>query len=402
MQDEAAPPLVMTPSSELLKVLIAGPDDMVADVRGSFEQAMKLVHANGARIQCMHLRVNEDVPSEGTDIVMIAVSHATWARARHSEAPGPQPVRSSVWPWGFPWLGEPQRAAVEDSNAQILWGLKLLHTARDNNPAAILCLYHPEDLGMACRGRPASLWQLREVRSAARSLQLFRMATWQCRFGKASHPSPLGILCSETLRSPLMHKGWPQFADSANARYQGPLPEACGCGATHPPRTNERMSHSQFESSLLTPAFRDWLCLRLIKAAACQRGLLRKGLNKAASASATTDDIGNSSEADSDTTWHWEVSDFEEEDCEEEESPKDAVGESRPTILEDMQYVDKLKLDFNEDTETMMENPSIFKNKAAIWVVSAKSAIIQVGIGKNPLPSELGTAAKPASSRGPS
>ncbi len=142
------------------------------------------------------------------------------------------------------------------------------------------------------------------------------------------------------------------------------------------------MSHSQFESSLLTPAFRDWLCLRLIKAAACQRGLLRKGLNKAASASATTDDIGNSSEADSDTTWHWEVSDFEEEDCEEEESPKDAVGESRPTILEDMQYVDKLKLDFNEDTETMMENPFIFKNKAAIWVVSAKSVIIQVGIGK--------------------
>ncbi len=375
---------------------------MATDVRASLDRAMKLVQTNDARIQCMHLRMNDDVPSEGTDIVIIAVSHATWARARHSEAPGPQPVRSSDWPWGFPWLGEQQRAAVEDSNALLLWGLAVLRTARDINPSAALCLYHPEDLGMACRGRPASLWQMGEIRCAARSLQLFRMATWQCRFGEATHPSPLSMLCSETLRSPLIQKGWPQFEGSDNARYQGPLPETCGCGTAHAPRTGRRMSYSQIESSVLTPAFREWLCLRLIKAAAHQRGLLRKGLNKAASANDAAEESGTSSEADSNTTWCWEVSDFEGE-----ESPGDAVGGTRPNMLEDMQYVDKLKLDFDGDLGTMMENShrSLLRRRQ-----TAKKTIGSHGKArehpgwyrKKPLPSELGTAAMSSVSRAPS
>ncbi|CAE7782881.1 unnamed protein product, partial [Symbiodinium pilosum] len=36
----------------------------------------------------------------------------THSRARHRK-PGPQPLRSSVWPRGFPWLTPPKAAAVE-------------------------------------------------------------------------------------------------------------------------------------------------------------------------------------------------------------------------------------------------------------------------------------------------
>ena len=39
----------------------------------------------------------------------------THSRARRRK-PGPQPLRSSVWPRGFPWLAPAKAAAVEDAN----------------------------------------------------------------------------------------------------------------------------------------------------------------------------------------------------------------------------------------------------------------------------------------------
>ncbi len=112
---------------------------------------------------------------------------------------------------------------------------KLMSTCVERSPSTHLVLLHPEDLGPAESGIPASIWQLPEVRLWANHWGLKRYSTHQCSFGKSKWPFPLGVLSSHPLPHKLFRPGWPMF-DRESGRYVGPLPKRCNC----PPGSHAR------------------------------------------------------------------------------------------------------------------------------------------------------------------
>ena len=109
------------------------------------------------------------------------------ARNRHDGRNGPRPVRDHTFPWGFPWLRNADRDRVlrltsSSSNASKLQNFKI-------RQAQCWLLVHPEDLGLTSSGlRPASIWQLPDVRSLV-SERGFTFALHLCHFGAAAPTS---------------------------------------------------------------------------------------------------------------------------------------------------------------------------------------------------------------------
>ena len=85
----------------------------------------------------------------------------TYSRARHRK-PGPPPLRSSVWPRGFPWLAPAQASEVQAANMMIDFSLRASVLAAE---AGNFFLWeHPENLGVAPDGvTPASIWDMPEI-----------------------------------------------------------------------------------------------------------------------------------------------------------------------------------------------------------------------------------------------
>ncbi len=150
---------------------------------------------------------------------------------------------------------------IESANAQLTRMTKLFHLALERDPAARLLFLHPEDKGAADRGRPASPWQLNELRELARQLHLFRIATFQCEFGEWATPGPLGLLTSVPIKSSRMWRGWPSFKDETNDHYVGPLPAECNCRRPH--QTWAQMSaeacRATSKKNHFNPQFLDWM-----------------------------------------------------------------------------------------------------------------------------------------------
>ncbi len=178
--------------------------------------------------------VEHDALPEGSVAAACGIlTTSTWSRLRHGSMEGPQPVRNSSWPWGLPWLTDGDRREVEKSNDQLRNVLAVLQRARDRSPSAVLTFWHPEDLGRARYGRPASPWQLREVRRWANREGLHRAALFQCAFETNSHKLPMAVLFSHPFSHPHLHPGWPMFRGEANDHYIGPLPRQCACPDPH-------------------------------------------------------------------------------------------------------------------------------------------------------------------------
>ncbi len=185
--------------------------------------------------------VRHDALPEGSVAAACGVlTTSTWSRLRHASMEGPPPVRNSSWPWGLPWLTDGDRREVEKSNDQLRNVLAVLQRARERSPSAVLTFWHPEDLGRARFGRPASPWQLREVRRWANREGLHRAALFQCAFELSRHRLPMAVLFSHPFSHPHLHLGWPMFRGAANDRYIGPLPHKCACAdPQHAHRTTE-------------------------------------------------------------------------------------------------------------------------------------------------------------------
>ncbi len=167
---------------------------------------------------------------EGSPIAVIGVpSNSTWARARHGRPKGPQPLRDRQWPWGFPWLSPADTHIVEEANAELRFIMSVFVEALSRAPEAFIILLHPEQLGPAQRGTPASIWDLPELRWWANQSGMMRAATFQCRFQVTDYRLPMGILVSHRLNSKLFDPGWPSLQPRA-PHYQGPLPSFCSCG----------------------------------------------------------------------------------------------------------------------------------------------------------------------------
>ncbi len=207
-----------------------------------------MIDADGAATQLVIWTVGEpalahEVPSgvhvdaaalpQGPVHALLAVlTYKTWARSRHVSVKGPTFVREAAFPWGLPTLSVGQRSEVETANDQLRAVFSVIQTVWINHPECQVLFCHPEDLGEAPLGWPASPWQLPELKQWARRRGALRAALFQCEFGAEIRSNPIGLLCSEPQSSNNMHRGWTKHRGTDN-RYLGPLPARCNCGSTH-------------------------------------------------------------------------------------------------------------------------------------------------------------------------
>ena len=156
------------------------------------------------------------------DAIIMSPPCSTWSRAVWSNKIGPRPVRSRDFPHGFPWLkGELKEKAAIGSKL-VLRCVEVLDIA----PPYTVCVWeHPEDLGRSRNGVPASVWQLEEVRRAAKKRRMETIAFHQCTYG-ADYPKPTRLLSDAHGLLQLGYPGWPVL--NKELYYLGPLPRACG------------------------------------------------------------------------------------------------------------------------------------------------------------------------------
>ncbi len=250
--------------------------------------------------------------------LVIVPETSSWARSRHRKVEGPQPQRDANWPWGLPWLSPRDREAVDSANEDLRRYMELMNFSVRHAPSSHLLFIHPEDLGRADRGEPASVWQLPELRAWANRWGLRRYGTHQCRFGQSDWPFPIGVLSSHPLPHSHFTPGWPTFDD--NKRYVGPVSRFCNC----PPGTHRRDADydqrrlRSSNSSILQPGFQQFLSLSFLQGAHSDISaakLWRKGVSGElvrAVTSAREEDFTDAEEAPMDATLNglpWSESD---------------------------------------------------------------------------------------------
>ena len=172
------------------------------------------------------------------DAILMSPPCGTWSRAPWANAHGPRPLRSCLEPWGFPWLEGMRKQKMEDSNSMIVLCLRVLCLLEEKAFATAFLLEHPEDLGavtsfkrrattawyqpISSAVRPASIWQLPQIKAIERHSQVFTRVFHQCLFG-AESPKPTRILSSLPYLRSLGWPGWPTL-EATTGRYEGPLP----------------------------------------------------------------------------------------------------------------------------------------------------------------------------------
>eukprot|EP00435_Cladocopium_sp_Y103_P023419 s974_g5.t1 len=156
------------------------------------------------------------------DIILMSPPCSTWSRAVYANRLGPCPVRSREYPFGFPWLVGELKEKAELGTLLVMRCIEVLNVA----PATTICLWeHPEDLGRARNGIPASVWQLEELRQAAKRRKMETIAFHQCTYG-ANYPKPTRFLSDANGLLQLGFPGWPVL--NGGLSCLGPLPRSCG------------------------------------------------------------------------------------------------------------------------------------------------------------------------------
>ena len=160
-----------------------------------------------------------EIKAGSWDILLLSPPGSTFSRARnrHDGRNGPRPVRDHTFPWGFPWLRNADRDRVSEANFFIKQCLKAAKL--QDQAGQCWLLVHPEDLGLTSSGlRPASIWQLPDVRSLV-SERGFTFALHLCHFGAAA---PTSTRVAGRLPA-WNHFGvqWPVF--DSGGKYLGPL-----------------------------------------------------------------------------------------------------------------------------------------------------------------------------------
>ncbi|CAE8609111.1 unnamed protein product [Polarella glacialis] len=98
------------------------------------------------------------------NVMMITPECSNCSRA-HWNPNGPPPIRSSMYPHGFPWLLPKERAVAEKHNSLIAFAWKALGEVEFLRKTQVITglLEHPEDLGRIKKGGPsdvpASIWR---------------------------------------------------------------------------------------------------------------------------------------------------------------------------------------------------------------------------------------------------
>ncbi len=180
------------PTFDLLAILVwfAGDSRLVPDVRRNFTA---LGGAAGCTVQ---VEVIEDLSSlhyhrpraPSVSILLCCPTTSTWSRSRRRGTKGPPPTRSATWPWGVPWLSPGHRDSTEHDNDSLRLCIAVADCVLEFRAIALLSF--PEQLGSTDGDRPASPWDLRELREWVSRKSLWRIAFRQCELGPSPRPRP--------------------------------------------------------------------------------------------------------------------------------------------------------------------------------------------------------------------
>ena len=178
--------------------------------------------------------------------VLMSPPCGTWSRAPWANQFGPRPLRSSGFPWGFAWLEGHRLKKVAASNSMVRLCLQVLELIEKSSFTIYFWLEHPEDLGSVSsyrrrarrmwfarvdtKIRPASIWQLPQLRRLLQLPGTLTRVFHQCAFG-ADSPKPTRVFTDLAYFGSLGYSSWPQL-DHYGA-YTGPLPRQCACGRPH-------------------------------------------------------------------------------------------------------------------------------------------------------------------------
>ena len=167
--------------------------------------------------------------------IIVSPPCSTFSRATLNRSRGPPPMRSSKYPWGFPWILGKRRSKLRQANRLVKKAI--LACAAGAEVGTPYVLEFPEDLGSKQGRRQASIWQLACTKKLAETTGGHRIALYQRWFG-TPFLKPTGLLTSCTPTYKLSLIGWPRF--DSQGRYLGPLsyehavPMALGAENTAP------------------------------------------------------------------------------------------------------------------------------------------------------------------------
>ena len=189
----------------------------MSEVDISRDPSMDLLDATVAQ-RCLR-----EVREHQWDVILVTPPCNTFSRVRFVQ-PGPKPVRSRLYPLGFPWLSNELRNLADQGNVFVSFSFEICQAALDVHSAFLL--EHPEDLGRTKSGHvPASIWQLPQATALISHERVCTFAIHQCHFGATSSKPTRFLSCiAATAKMPFM--GPPKFDNTD--RYLGPLPKFCG------------------------------------------------------------------------------------------------------------------------------------------------------------------------------
>ena len=161
---------------------------------------------------------------EGDWVLIVSPPCNTFSRARFQRKHlGPKPLRTHIWPRGFPWLSNRDKTKVEEANMFVDNCLLACDIAASAGGAFLL--EHPEDLGAVQGIRPGSIWQWEELLELIPKFGACCFALHQCKFGGTT-PKPTRFLTSFQVDDPRCCCSLPKF--DRLGFYKGPLPRDCG------------------------------------------------------------------------------------------------------------------------------------------------------------------------------
>ena len=165
------------------------------------------------------------------DVVVASPPCNTWTRAVF-QPDGPGPVRDRAHPWGLPTLRPGSSLWTKCQQGSVLVQRALEACERAQALLRTWLLEHPEDLGAAKTGVPASIWALQPTIDLMTSPDVVSVAVFQCGFG-AETSKPTRFAGNLPGLTALGWPGWPRLSKVFS--YLGPLPDQCRCGVRHRP-----------------------------------------------------------------------------------------------------------------------------------------------------------------------
>jgi len=215
---------------------------------------------------------------EGNWFLIVSPPCNTFSRAHFQfrQHPGPKPLRTRMWPRGFPWLSATNRVKVDEANMFVERCIKACHVVADTG--GFFILEHPEDLGTVEGEQPGSIWQWTEVLELIAVYGATSFAVHQCRFG-APTPKPTRFMTNMEVDDNRCYLALPKF--DKLGFYKGPLPKQCGHVHTHKLIGKTAAQWNTSPSAAYPPKLCNFLADLILNASAsCGRGGKVKSISK--------------------------------------------------------------------------------------------------------------------------